>query len=298
MLRYLRRLADRDLALDRAMIPLGSCTMKLNATSEMIPVTWPEFGDAASVRAAPTRPRATASSIARARADAVRVHRLRRGVAAAQRRLAGRVRGPARDPARITRAAARAHRNVCLIPGVRARHQPGVGADGRHAGRRRRLRRRRQRRPRRPRGEGRRSTRANLAAIMVTYPSTHGVFEAGITRICEIVHAHGGQVYVDGANLNALVGLAAPGALRRRRLAPQPAQDVLHPARRRRSRRRAGRRAARTSRRSCRATAYLRRADARRDGGDRRGRRAAPYGSASILPISWMYIDDDGRRRA
>ena len=95
MLRYLRRLADRDLALDRAMIPLGSCTMKLNATSEMIPVTWPEFGAlhpfAPADQAAGYR-----EMVARARADAVRGHRLRRRVAAAQRRLAGRVRGAAR----------------------------------------------------------------------------------------------------------------------------------------------------------------------------------------------------------
>ena len=78
--------------------------------------------------------------------------------------------------------------------------------------------------------------RDDLAAIMVTYPSTHGVFEDTITDLCALVHDAGGQVYVDGANLNALVGLAQPGQVRRRRLAPQPAQDVLHPARRRRSR--------------------------------------------------------------
>ena len=95
MLRYLRRLADRDLALDRAMIPLGSCTMKLNATSEMIPVTWPEFG-ALHPFAPADQAEGYRTMIARARADAVRGHRLRRRVAAAQRRLAGRVRGAAR----------------------------------------------------------------------------------------------------------------------------------------------------------------------------------------------------------
>ena len=79
---------------------------------------------------------------------------------------------------------------------------------------------------------------ARLAGIMVTYPSTHGVFEESIGEICDAVHEAGGQVYVDGANLNALVGLAKPGALRRRRQPPQPAQDVLHPPRRRRPRRR------------------------------------------------------------
>ena len=78
---------------------------------------------------------------------------------------------------------------------------------------------------------------------MVTYPSTHGVFEDTITELCALVHDAGGQVYVDGANLNALVGLAQPGQVRRRRLAPEPAQDLLHPARRRRPRRRPGRRA-------------------------------------------------------
>ena len=79
-----------------------------------------------------------------------------------------------------------------------------------------------------------RAARRELAAIMVTYPSTHGVFEPGSREICEIVHRHGGQVYVDGANMNAMVGLCAPGRVRRRRVAPEPAQDLLHPARRRR----------------------------------------------------------------
>ena len=80
-----------------------------------------------------------------------------------------------------------------------------------------------------------------VAALMITYPSTHGVYEQAVGEICALVHDAGGQVYVDGANLNALVGLAQPGPVRRRRLAPEPAQDVLHPARRRRPRRRAGR---------------------------------------------------------
>ena len=81
-----------------------------------------------------------------------------------------------------------------------------------------------------------------VAAIMLTYPSTNGVFEETVTEVCEAVHAAGGQVYVDGANLNALVGLARPGPVRRRCVAPEPAQDVLHPARRRRPRGRPGRR--------------------------------------------------------
>ena len=137
-------------------------------------------------------------------------------------------------------------------PRVGARHERGVGRDGRHARRRRRVRRPRQRRPRRPRSARPSSTPTSSRALMVTYPSTHGVFEEQIREICAVVHDHGGQVYLDGANLNALVGVARPGQVRRRRVAPQPAQDVLHPARRRRSGRRPDRRAARTSRRSCR----------------------------------------------
>ena len=121
---------------------------------------------------------------------------------------------------------------------------------------------------------------------MVTYPSTHGVFEAGITTICEIVHAHGGQVYVDGANLNALVGLAAPGDIRRRRLAPEPAQDVLHSARRRRPGRRADRR--RRAPRAVPARPSAASPSAARARSARSRRR--PAAARRILPISWMYI--------
>ena len=213
------------------MIPLGSCTMKLNATSEMIPVTWPEFG-ALHPFAPATRPKATASSSR----DLERMLCAATGYAAvslqpnagSQGEYAGLLVIRAYHASR-----GEGHRDVCLIPASAHGTNPAsaqmagmrvvvVACDG----------------------DGNvdladleakaREHRANLAAIMVTYPSTHGVFEAGIGRICEIVHAHGGQVYVDGANLNALVGLAAPGRVRRRRLAPQPAQDVLHSARRRR----------------------------------------------------------------
>ena len=152
MLRYLRRLADRDIALDRAMIPLGSCTMKLNATSEMIPVTWPEFGDLHPVR--PAGPgRRLSRARRRPRAHALRRDRLRGGVAAAQRRLAGRVRRAARHPG-VPREPRRGASQRLPHPRVRARHEPGVGADGRHARGRGRLRRRRQCRPGRPRSEG------------------------------------------------------------------------------------------------------------------------------------------------
>jgi glycine dehydrogenase len=208
MLRYLRRLSDRDYALDRGMIPLGSCTMKLNATSEMEPVTWPEFAN--------VHPFAPASRTAGYEAlvaqlegwlaeitgyDAVSVQ----PNAGSQGELAGllAIRG-------YHRSRGEAHRDVCLIPssahGTNAASAVMAGmrvvvvacdADGNvdladldakiaeHAG--------------------------ALAAIMVTYPSTHGVYERGIARLCTTVHDAGGQVYVDGANLNALVGFARPG---------------------------------------------------------------------------------------
>ena len=125
---------------------------------------------------------------------------------------------------------------------------------------------------------------------MITYPSTHGVFEASVREICRVVHAHGGQVYMDGANMNAQVGLTSPAANRRRRLPPEPAQDVLHPARRRRPGHGPDRASPSTSRRSCRAT--------------RSNRRAAPvvrrrpWGSAEH-PADLVDVHrDDGRRRA
>jgi glycine dehydrogenase len=208
MLRYLRRLADKDVALDRAMIPLGSCTMKLNATTEMEPVTWPEF--------AGIHPFAPADQVEGYREliadleaslasmtgyDAVSLQ----PNAGSQGELAGllAIRG-------YHRSRGEAHRDVCLIPasahGTNAASAVMAGmrvvvvacddagnvdlTDFRaraveHGDR--------------------------LAALMVTYPSTHGVFEAGIGEICDVVHEHGGQVYVDGANLNALVGVARPG---------------------------------------------------------------------------------------
>ena len=120
-----------------------------------------------------------------------------------------------------------------------------------------------------------------LSCLMVTYPSTHGVFEEAISEICDLVHEHGGQVYLDGANLNALVGVAQPGPLRRRRVPPQPPQDVLHPPRRRRPRRRAGRRCGATCRRSCPTTRSSTRPGPATGAG---AISAAPWGSAGILP--------------
>ena len=241
MLRYLRRLADRDFALDRGMIPLGSCTMKLNATTEMVAVTWPEFA-----QVHPFAPHEQTRGIRGlvdelsgwlceiTGYDAVSLQ----PNAGSQGELAGLL-----AIAAYHRSRGDDQRTVCLIPssahgtnaasavmaGLRVvvvKTDPitgNVDLDDLKA-----------------KVEEHRET---LAAIMVTYPSTHGVFEDTITDLCAMVHDAGGQVYVDGANLNALVGVARPGQVRRRRLAPEPAQDLLHPARRRRPRRRPGGRA-------------------------------------------------------
>jgi len=208
MMRYLRRLSDLDLALDRTMIPLGSCTMKLNAAAEMIPITWPEFSAlhpfAPSEQTAGYRQlvdELEAALVEITGYDAVSFQ----PNAGSQGELAGLL---------AIRAYHRHHgntsRDVCLIPAsahgtnaasavMAGMRVVVVGTDdngnvdmvdlrakvAEHGDR--------------------------VAAAMVTYPSTHGVFEEGIVDLCEIVHAVGGQVYVDGANLNALVGLARPG---------------------------------------------------------------------------------------
>jgi glycine dehydrogenase len=278
MLRYMRALADKDLALDRTMIPLGSCTMKLNATSEMIPVTWPEFAD--------IHPLAPADQTAGYRQligeleqmlvectgyDAVSLQ----PNSGAQGEYAGLLAIRA-----YHRSRGEGHRSVCLIPESAHGTNPASAqlcgmevvpvktdrngnvdlADlkakaAQHA--------------------------ANLAALMVTYPSTHGVFEEAIVEICEVIHAHGGQVYTDGANLNALVGLAKPGKY---------GSDVSHlnlhktfciphggggPG--------VGPVAVRAH-----LAPFL---PGTLGGGGKVGMvSAANFGSASILPISWMYI--------
>jgi len=281
MLRYLRRLADRDIALDRAMIPLGSCTMKLNATAEMIPVTWPEFGELH-----PYAPADQAEGYREIVSDLERMLCAATGYAAvslqpnagSQGEYAGLLVIQAHHASR-----GEGHRNVCLIPASAHGTNPAsaqmagmrvvvVACDG----------------------DGNidmadleakaRLHHADLAAIMVTYPSTHGVFEEGIGRLCAIVHAHGGQVYVDGANLNALVGLAAPGEF---------GADVSH---------------LNLHKTFCiphggggpgvgpiGVGAHLAQfLPGHRYLPQRPGAigavSAAPYGSASILPISWMYI--------
>lgn len=208
MLRYLRRLADMDLAMDRTMIPLGSCTMKLNATTEMLAITWPEFANihphAPDDQTAGYRELISELEGWLAECTGYAAVSLQPN-AGSQGELAGLLAIKGYHESR-----GEAQRTVCLIPSsahgtnaasavmagmsvvVVACDQDGnVDVDDLRA-----------------RAE---ANTDRLAAVMVTYPSTHGVFETAITEICDIVHQHGGQVYVDGANLNALVGLARPG---------------------------------------------------------------------------------------
>ena len=207
MLRYMRKLSDRDLALDRAMIPLGSCTMKLNATTEMIPLTWPEF-----CNLHPFAPREQASGYHAlfkrleqwlcdiTGYDAISLQ----PNSGAQGEYAGllAIRG-------YHTARHEAHRKVCLIPSSAhgtnpaSAHMAGmevvvVACDEGDV----------DVNDLRAKAEQHSKT---LAAVMITYPSTHGVFEEHIREICDIVHGHGGQVYLDGANMNAQVGLSRPG---------------------------------------------------------------------------------------
>jgi glycine dehydrogenase len=283
MLRYLRRLADRDYALDRGMIPLGSCTMKLNATTEMEPITWPEFADLHPF--APVEQtegiRSLIDDLSTWLAeltgyDAVSLQ----PNAGSQGELTGLLAIRA-----YHRANGQGDRRVCLIPasahGTNAASAVMAGMkvvvvktadDGsidlndlrdkvsEHAD--------------------------ALAAIMVTYPSTHGVYEDTISELCALVHDAGGQVYVDGANLNALVGLAQPGRF---------GSDVSHlnlhktfciphggggPG--------VGPIGVRSH-----LAAYLPNHPLAPEAGPSTGIgpvSAAPYGSASILPISWAYV--------
>jgi glycine dehydrogenase len=207
LLRYMRRLSDRDLALDRSMIPLGSCTMKLNATAEMMPISWPEFS-----ALHPFAPAAQAAGYQAMFAELERALCAITGYDAvslqpnsgAQGEYAGllAIRG-------YHRSRGEAHRNICLIPtsahgtNPASAHMAGmevvvVACDERGNVDVDDLRAKAERHA------------PTLAAIMITYPSTHGVFEPRIVEICELVHRHGGQVYLDGANMNAQVGLCRP----------------------------------------------------------------------------------------
>lgn len=208
MLRYIRSLSDKDLALDRTMIPLGSCTMKLNATSEMIPITWPEFA-----HVHPFAPRDQLQGYAELDAQLRAWLCQATGYAGislqpnagSQGEYAGLLAIKAWHDSR-----GESHRNVCLIPSSAHGTNPAsaqmaglqvvvtacddngnVDMDD--------LKRKCEQHS------------ANLACIMITYPSTHGVFEQQVKELCALVHGHGGRVYVDGANMNALVGVATPG---------------------------------------------------------------------------------------
>ncbi len=278
MMRYMRRLADRDLALDRAMIPLGSCTMKLNAAAEMMPISWPEFAN--------IHPFAPADQTEGYRYlledlsaklcqitgyDAMSMQ----PNSGAQGEYAGLLTIRAWHASR-----GEGHRNICLIPvsahgtnpasaqmagmkvvAVKSAENGDIDLEDF-----------------RTKAE---AAGENLAACMITYPSTHGVFEETVREVCDITHRFGGQVYMDGANLNALVGLAKPGEI---------GSDVSH--------------------------LNLHKTFAIPHGGGGPGMgpigvkahlapflpghpevgghtgpvSATPYGSASILPISWAYI--------
>ncbi|AUL51818.1 glycine dehydrogenase (aminomethyl-transferring) [Bordetella holmesii] len=208
MLRYLRKLADKDLALDRSMIPLGSCTMKLNATAEMIPITWPEFAlihpfspAAQTVGYLELIDRLSAALCEITGYDNISLQ----PNSGAQGEYAGllAIRG-------YHQARGEHQRNVCLIPSSAHGTNPAsaqlagmdvvvVASDAQGNVDLGDLRAKIE------------QVGDRLAALMITYPSTHGVFEEAVTEICELVHAAGGQVYLDGANMNAMVGVAKPG---------------------------------------------------------------------------------------
>ncbi|MCC6167079.1 MAG: aminomethyl-transferring glycine dehydrogenase [Caldilineaceae bacterium] len=208
MLRYIHRLQSRDLSLIHAMIPLGSCTMKLNATSEMIPITWPEFGGLH-----PFAPLDQAAGYAELFAKLEEALAEITGFAAISLQPNAGSQGEYAGLLTIRayhQAQGQGHRRVCLIPASAHGTNPAsavmagmevvvVACDERGNVDLDDLRAKAAQHS------------ADLAAIMVTYPSTHGVFEAGIVELCRIVHEHGGQVYMDGANMNAQVGLCRPG---------------------------------------------------------------------------------------
>ncbi|MBT7751869.1 MAG: aminomethyl-transferring glycine dehydrogenase [Porticoccaceae bacterium] len=284
MLRYLRQLSDKDIALDRAMIPLGSCTMKLNATAEMLPITWPEFSN--------MHPFAPNSQTV---GYQIMIEQLEKMLCAATGYDAMSLQPNAGSQGEYAGLLAirgyhesrgDSHRTVCLIPSsahgtnpasaqmcgmsvvvVKCDDQGNVDIEDLN---------------------DKATLHANkLSAIMVTYPSTHGVFEEKITDICDIIHQHGGQVYIDGANLNAMVGVCQPGKF---------GGDVSH---------------LNLHKTFCiphggggpgvgpigvgkHLAPFLPRESS---DGDREGAQisAAPFGSASILPITWMYIRMMGR---
>jgi glycine dehydrogenase len=283
MLRYLKKLEDADIALNRSMIALGSCTMKLNAVAEMIPVTWREFSE--------PHPFAPVEQMEGYRTLFTDLKNWLRSVtgfsgvslqpnAGAQGEFAGLM-----VIKKYHEQNGETNRNVCLIPSsahgtnpasaqmvgmkvvvIKCDEHGNVDIDDLK--------------------EKAETHKDNLAALMVTYPSTHGVFEEKITEICELIHNNGGQVYMDGANLNALVGVAKPG-----KFGPDVCHINLHktfciphggggpgmgPI-------------------ACKRhlEKYLPKHSVIKDCGPVTGMgavSAAPWGSSSILSISWMYI--------
>ncbi|MCS5587033.1 MAG: aminomethyl-transferring glycine dehydrogenase [Porticoccaceae bacterium] len=285
MLRYIRKLSDKDIALDRAMIPLGSCTMKLNATAEMLPITWPEFANIHPF--APSEQtegyqiliKSLESMLCKVTGyDAMSLQ----PNAGSQGEYAGLL--AIRD---YHASRGEAQRTICLIPSSAHGTNPAsaqmcgmqvvvVGCDEQGNVDIQDLKAKAS------------AHRDNLAAIMITYPSTHGVFEENITSLCEIVHDNGGQVYIDGANLNAMVGLCQPGKfggdvshlnLHKTFCIPHggggpgvgPVAVGAHLA------------------------AFLPK-DIKGSGRVGGQIAAAPFGSASILPITWMYLRMMGHR--
>jgi len=283
LMRYMRKLADKDLALDRAMIPLGSCTMKLNSATQLIPVTWPGFG-----RIHPFVPLDQAQGYRQLIIELEQMLCACTGYDAislqpnsgAQGEYAGLLAIKSYHESR-----GEGHRNICVIPASAHGTNPasaqmagmkvvvvGTAKTGnidmedlkakceKHSD--------------------------NLSAIMITYPSTHGVFEEDVTDVCELVHNHGGQVYIDGANMNAMVGVCAPGKfggdvshLNLHKtfsiphggggpgVGPIGVKEHLRP--------------------------FL--PSTRQNSGGINKVAAAPFGSAGILPISWSYISLLGR---
>ena len=208
MMRYMRRLSDRDLALDRAMIPLGSCTMKLNAAAEMMPLTWPEFG-----ALHPFAPADQARGYAEAIADLSEKLCAITGYDAFSMQPNSGAQGEYAGLLTIRRwhlSRGEARRTVCLIPTSAHGTNP---ASAQMAGMEVVVVRTAENgdvdlADLRGKAE---AAGDRLAATMITYPSTHGVFEETLREVCRVTHDHGGQVYLDGANLNALVGLVRPG---------------------------------------------------------------------------------------
>ena len=211
MLRYLRKLADKDLALDRSMIPLGSCTMKLNATTEMVPITWPEFS-----QIHPFAPKDQVEGYIEMIRELEQMLCACTGYAAVSLQPNAGSQGEFTGLMMIRayhRSRGEEQRDICLIPNSAHGTNPASAA---MAGMRVVVVRCDDRGNVDLADLSEKAARYadRLAALMVTYPSTHGVFEDTIVEICAIIHDHGGQVYLDGANLNAMVGLCQPGRVR------------------------------------------------------------------------------------